>query len=157
MNWLRGQKPGANYELSGIIMGIPFSRWGARPFVVYPIRYPEQTQDEMPDHTERKARHRPHSGNPIRTALRWQQMLSADGSLCMAEIARRAGVSRARVTQVMNLLALPREVTAYLASATDSDDLRPFSERRLRAILAAGNRSAQLSAFRRLRHRSACP
>ena len=137
-------------------MGIPFARWGARPFIVHPIPYPEHVQDQMRDRVERKATQRAPVQNPIQTALQWRQMLTDDKTLSMAEIARNIGVSRTRVTQVMNLLALPQEVVSYLASLTSPDEFRMFSERRLRAILATGKRSAQLSAFHLIRRQSDC-
>ena len=150
-NWLRRQKPGTNFELPETIMGIPFARWGARPFIVHPIQYSAHPRaDLLPPRTQAVAL-RPPARNPIHTALQWQQMLATDNTLCMAEIARKTGVSRARVTQVLNLLALPQDIITYTAKLTCRDDLRLFSERKLRQILAAGTTSDQLAAFHQLR------
>jgi len=84
-------------------------------------------------------------------ALEWQAMLSRDKALTKAEIARTTGISRARVTQIMNLLSLPKGILAHVSSLTTSDDLRQFSERNLRNILAMKNTAAKLTAFQQLR------
>jgi len=48
------------------------------------------------------------------------------------EIAKREGLSRARVTQVMNLLKLPDEIKMFLTGLDDSQEIRKHSERKLR-------------------------
>ncbi len=89
--------------------------------------------------------------NPVRLALEWQAMLAKDKALTKAEIARKTDVSRARVTQIMNLLNLPKDILAHFSSPPAGDDLRPFSERNLRNILAMKNTAAKLTAFQQLR------
>jgi hypothetical protein len=131
-------------------MGIPFARWGARPFIVHPIAFPVEHVKAIRSESEDAPAIRTPRQNPIRVALEWKRMLDADKILSMAAIARKTGVSRARVTQLMNLLALPQEVISRVVDLTSQDDFRLFSERRLRHILAAGNPSAQLSAFHRI-------
>ena len=77
-------------------------------------------------------------------------MLATGQSANMSEIARTMGISRARVTQIMNLLHLPQEILAHVAALTATDQLRVFSERHLRAILAMETTVAQLAAFRQV-------
>jgi hypothetical protein len=89
--------------------------------------------------------------NPVRLALEWQAMLARDKVLTKAEIARKTDVSRARVTQIMNLLGLPKGILAHVSSLTTSDDLRQFSERNLRNILAMKNTAAKLTVFQQVR------
>ena len=68
----------------------------------------------------------------IHKAVEWKKMLD-DGSVCsMSEIARIEGLTRARVTQVINLLKLPAEMQNYLLNLDDPKEVRKFSERKLR-------------------------
>ena len=54
---------------------------------------------------------RPH---PFELAQTWRQQIGADPMLNKAKIAAREGLSRARVTQRMNLLELPAEIQSDL-------------------------------------------
>jgi ParB-like chromosome segregation protein Spo0J len=94
--------------------------------------------------------------NPVQTALEWKRMLAEDGTLTKAKIAGNMGISRARVTQIMNLLTLPEEVLNHVAPLTDRRELRVFTERHLRQILAIQGSAARLTAFTVLRQRAAC-
>ena len=56
-----------------------------------------------------------------------------DGSVdSISEIARSEGLTRARVTQIMNLLKLPAEMREFLVKLDDPREIRKFSERKLR-------------------------
>jgi len=48
------------------------------------------------------------------------------------DIAKMENLSRARVTQIMNLLKLPAEVKKFLIDLQDPAEIRRYSERRLR-------------------------
>ena len=136
-------------------MGIPFARWGAQPFIVHPFRYPEAACHDMearPDHANTSESD---ILNPVRMALEWQAMLARDKLLTKTEIARKTDISRARVTQIMNLLDLPKEILSHFVSLTAKEDIRRFSERKLRSILAITGAAARLAAFRQLRQQ--CP
>ena len=50
----------------------------------------------------------------------------------MSEIARTEGFTRARVTQIMNLLKLPAEMQVFLLGLDDAKLVRKYSERKLR-------------------------
>ena len=68
----------------------------------------------------------------IHKAIEWKNMLD-DGSVnSMSEIARKEGFTRARVTQIMNLLKLPAEMQNFLLKLDDPMEIRKFSERKLR-------------------------
>ncbi len=54
-----------------------------------------------------------------------------------AEIARRYGVSRARVTQIMGLLRLPQAVQDELLDMPDEEQVR-YPERQLRTTADLG-------------------
>jgi hypothetical protein len=76
-----------------------------------------------------------HSKHLIHLALEWQNQMKNNPALTRAQIAARQGISRARVTQVMSLLALPPDIQRFLGTLTDSKQIRFFSERRLRRLL----------------------
>ena len=59
-------------------------------------------------------------------------MLDAGLVSSMSEIARTEGLTRARVTQIMNLLKLPAEMQNFLLKLEDPKEIRKFSERKLR-------------------------
>ena len=50
----------------------------------------------------------------------------------LAQIAKIESLTRARITQVMNLLKLPAEVKEFLNGLQDPVEIRRYSERRLR-------------------------
>ncbi|MDD5677015.1 MAG: hypothetical protein PHW60_03360 [Kiritimatiellae bacterium] len=153
--WLRRPLPDTNFDLISIVMGIPFSRWGAKPFIVHPISYPEGYGDDLHDNMYHDVAPAKPAQHPVHLALAWRQMLADDNTLNMAGIARNTGVSRARVTQIMNLLDLPKEILSYVTSLTVREDIRHFSERNLRSLLARKSITARLAAFRQLRQQ--CP
>ncbi len=71
--------------------------------------------------------------------------MDLDLRLTKAKIAAREGISRARVTQVMNLLQLTPGIQAGLLAPPQS-----FSKRSLRALVACGDEETQTSRWRDL-------
>jgi hypothetical protein len=70
--------------------------------------------------------------NIIHKATKWKKKLN-DGSVSsMSEIAKKEGLTRARVTQIMNLLKLPAEMQEFLLKLDGPKEIREFSERKLR-------------------------
>jgi hypothetical protein len=56
-----------------------------------------------------------------------------DGKLgSLSGLRKKEGLTRARVTQVMNLLKLSAEMREFLAGLEDLKEIRRYSERRLR-------------------------
>jgi hypothetical protein len=49
------------------------------------------------------------------------------------QIAKNEGLTRARITQIMNLLKLPMEMREFLLGLDDPKEIRKFSERKLRS------------------------
>jgi len=68
----------------------------------------------------------------IHKAVKWKKMLNDGVVNSMSEIARMEGLTRARVTQIMNLLKLPGEMQKFLLKLDDPRAIRKFSERKLR-------------------------
>jgi hypothetical protein len=75
----------------------------------------------------------------IHKAIEWKRMLDEGIVPSLNEIAKREGLTRARVTQVMNLLKLPDEVKTFLASLHESQQIREYSERKLQRRFSAKN------------------
>jgi len=73
--------------------------------------------------------------NPIHLALQWQTALDAGEYLSLAALARHFGVSRARVTQVMNLLKLSPEVIEIIYALGDPISAHVITEKGLRSLL----------------------
>jgi len=86
--------------------------------------------------------------NPVKVAFEYQEMLDSVGS--KAELAEKLGVSRAKVTQMLNLLKLDDEILEFLVSLEDIDKrLEIFTERRLRGWVEL-SRITQLANFRNM-------
>ncbi len=77
-----------------------------------------------------------HYRNPIYLAQEYQKALGNGDCLSPAELARRLGVSRARVTQVLRLLRLDPDVLKALTALGDPLPLPVMTERRLRSIVS---------------------
>jgi hypothetical protein len=125
------------------VIGIPFSRWGARPFVAHPFPYPVTQVDTLRANVMHTKMPSPAVQHPIRLAMEWHHMLEGDPNLNMAKIAETRGISRARVTQVMNLLRLPEQVRETLLAFDEPAQIRALSERKLRSIIACRDAETQ--------------
>ena len=67
----------------------------------------------------------------------YKEMLEKGVVKNLAELARKEGLSRARVTQILNLTKLAPKIQNYLMTITDRKDLKILTERRLSAFLTA--------------------
>ena len=70
------------------------------------------------------------------------------------ELARKLGTSKARLTQIMNLLKLAPEIQDYLKKLSNPSLLRFFNEKRLRPIASIKNKKAQLEKFQELNQKA---
>ena len=76
-------------------------------------------------------------------AMEWQKVIEAEG-IDRAEIARRNGYTRARVTQLMSLLRLPDDLKTKLLA--EDADLAGWSIRRaIQAVPARGQSAVSAS------------
>ncbi len=90
--------------------------------------------------------------HPLSLAYEFEELLEAGVVNNRAEIARVYSLSRARVTQVMNLLDLPDQVQEHIARLP-GEEQRRYSGRRLRNILGIEDDEAQWEAFEDLAKR----
>ena len=89
--------------------------------------------------------------SPLLKARRYARILKSDPSLAnRADLAREMGVSRARVTQMMNLLRLDPEVQRRLMALQDQRAVRFFSERRLRPLIQIEDARRQMTEIDRM-------
>ena len=89
--------------------------------------------------------------NPIKEALKYRQFLEEDRGRTQAEAARFFGVSRARVTQVLNLLKLDESVLSFVLGLDSTDErLKRVTERRLRPLVQITDHGVQREEFVRM-------
>ena len=70
----------------------------------------------------------------LRKAIEWRRQLDAGEVRNQAEIAKREGVTRARVTQIIGLLRLGLGIHENILSLPDTAHRPPISERMLRSL-----------------------
>ena len=73
--------------------------------------------------------------NPIYLAKEYKKMIVLGEAKNQAELARIKGISRARVTQILNLLKLDKSIIDNLEQIGDPMDKKVISERELRKII----------------------
>lgn len=86
----------------------------------------------------------------LRRAREYQQMIDLREVANRAELARRLGLTRARVTQVLHFLDLAPEIQAHLDALAPSSERFPLTERRLRDVARLPDPDEQIAAFERL-------
>lgn len=85
----------------------------------------------------------------LRKAIEWQGLLESGEILNQAAISRQEGITRARVTQIMDLLRLAPEIQRHISSMPDAVSRPAITERALRPIAQLDARD-QAGAFKSL-------
>ena len=86
--------------------------------------------------------------NSIKVALHYKRLLKQGLVQSKADLARHLGVSRAKVTQMLNLLKLDVDIRDFMLELEDTDErLRVLTERRLRPLTQRGDRNVQRTQF----------
>ena len=89
--------------------------------------------------------------SPLQEARRYAGILKSDPVVkTQADLAREMGVSRVRVTQVLNLLRLASEVQERLLRLEDQKAIRFFSEHRLRPLIQIEDPKRQVREFEKM-------
>jgi hypothetical protein len=73
--------------------------------------------------------------NPVALAQDWRKALDSGHYSSQADLARNKGISRARVTQILNLLRLSPAVIEFTLETGDPMGSRTITERRLRRLI----------------------
>ena len=87
--------------------------------------------------------------NPVKQAFILKSLLDNGMCVTQANLAEHLGMSRARVTQTLNLLKLAPEILDALLNLPE-DQVHLFSERRLRPLTRILSRKRQKAAFGKL-------
>ena len=77
--------------------------------------------------------------NPVFLAREWKKMLESGEYVSQSDLARKVGVSRARVNQMLRLLKLPPEILESINRMGDPLTSRKITERNLRALLVSSS------------------
>jgi hypothetical protein len=88
--------------------------------------------------------------SPIAEALRYADVLSEASVNTMAEVGLRLNVSKARVSQMLNLLNLDERIREYLLSIENPINHNFFTERKLRNIAVIKDKKEQNLKFRKI-------
>ena len=86
----------------------------------------------------------------LRKAIEWHALLESGEASNQADIARREGITRARVTQVMGMLRLAPQIQQHVLSMRDMARRPAITERALRPIAQIDSPKEQLQAFQAL-------
>ncbi|MCL5884613.1 MAG: hypothetical protein M1377_04610 [Deltaproteobacteria bacterium] len=92
----------------------------------------------------------PHVTELLRKSIEWRRQHDAGEVRNQAEIARREGITRARVTQVMGMLRLAPEIQEKILALPDNLHCRPVTERTLRPVGAIKDQHGQVREFQRV-------
>lgn len=87
-------------------------------------------------------------------AEQYQKLLQQKVVRNNSELAQKEGVSRARITQILNLLRLAPEIKNYLTTVANRNDLKELTERRLRTIASIKDHQQQIERFQQIKQRS---
>jgi len=115
--------------------------------------YGIKTNERITRRILREAKPKVRRPSPIEQALTYARVLNEPSVVSKSQVAQRFGVSRARVTQMLNLLDLDDAILDQLTSIEDVGEHNFFTEHRLRG-LAVLDGTEQLSEFNRLRQES---
>jgi hypothetical protein len=86
----------------------------------------------------------------LRKAIEWQALMESGEIASQADIARREGITPARVTQIMGLIRLAPEIRKHILSMPDVDHRPPVTERMLRPVIAVMDCDDQVREFHKL-------
>lgn len=79
----------------------------------------------------------------LRKAIKWRRQLDAGVVRSKADIARREGITRARVTQVMGLLRLDSDTREQILTMSNTIRGPEINERNLRPVIVGINQARQ--------------
>ncbi len=86
----------------------------------------------------------------LRKAIEWRPLLASGAVSNQAALARREGLTRARVTQILALLRLAPEIQHHILSMPDMVGRPSITERALRRVTQLEQLGAQRQAFQQL-------
>ena len=93
---------------------------------------------------------RPRIIDALTRARAWRRLIDTGAVKNAAELARRHGVTRARISQLMSLLRLAPEILEYIDGLEGTEGGLHLTARRLRAIAVLDDHDEQRARFRAL-------
>jgi len=89
--------------------------------------------------------------NPMKIAVQYKEMLESGFINSQTELAHLLGVSRAKVTQMLNLLKLDEEIQDFILGLEETDErLKVLTERKLRPLAQIREPKIQQERFEEL-------
>ncbi len=88
--------------------------------------------------------------NPILQALEFQEILANKEVKSKNELAKKIGLSRVRVTQIMNLLKLNPQIIQQICAIVNPVVFNSLTERRLRPLIRIKDKNTQIAVFRKI-------
>jgi len=113
--------------------------------------YNIKTNDRITRRIIQEAKPRVWKSSPLDRAFKYARALGELSIVSKSQVAKRFGVSRARVCQMLNLLELDSDIIQHLRSIEDIDEHNFWTERRLRQIATIKDKERQLAEFSQLR------
>jgi hypothetical protein len=93
-------------------------------------------------------RQEPELTNAVQTGVRFVEYLNQNPNATYDELAADAGLTRARVCQMIALCRrLPTEITDFLMDTDDPETLKFFTERRLRPLTFKATEDEKINRF----------
>ena len=87
----------------------------------------------------------------MKLAVHYNEILESGIIASRADLARHLGISRAKITQILNLLKLAPEIQNSIAGLEETNErLRVLTERRLRPLVQCDDHSEQVNRFEAL-------
>ena len=83
----------------------------------------------------------------LRTAQEWRRQIDVGEVSNQAAIARREGITRARVSQILAMLRLAPELQDFILALPDSTSKPTVTERALRMVVQYADLPKQIAAF----------
>ncbi|MEA3346529.1 MAG: hypothetical protein U9Q21_00375 [Candidatus Auribacterota bacterium] len=87
--------------------------------------------------------------SPLVEAIKYAKALKEPSIVSKMQVARRFGISRARVCQMLNLLELDKRILKYLMELKNPEEINYFTERKLRPLAMLSGQE-QIESFRDL-------
>ncbi|MDD5529504.1 MAG: hypothetical protein PHX21_05680 [bacterium] len=86
--------------------------------------------------------------NPMQLALEYKKCITDEQMDSQTKLAKKFGVSRTRITQILNLLKLAPEIQQYILTQNNLN----ITEKKLRALTQIKDKKLQSSKFQELLH-----
>jgi transcriptional regulator with XRE-family HTH domain len=154
LEWLRSYQTKRTISVARVRVPV-FLQRVRQQLVIMPGQPPYgiKTDERITRKIIRQAKPKVRRPSPIEQALTYAKVLQEPSVVSKSQVAQRFGVSRARVSQVLNLLDLDAAILDQLTSIEDVEEHNFFTEHRLRS-LAVMNEAEQMAEFNRLRQES---